>query len=345
MKPTDFPLLLDCTLRDGSYAVNFQFTKRDTIRLCQALEQSGLKMIEIGHGLGLGASSPRYGVAFEADEVYLEAAAETLTHAKWGTFFIPGIGTLDDLDRAKSYNMDFVRIGSEVEKYKTMIPFIQRAKEHGMFVCANFMKTYASSSSRVAEVSRELAAIGADCVFIVDSAGCMLPRDVTDYVQRAVDASGVIVGFHGHNNLDLANANCLVALDSGAKIVDATVRGMGRSAGNAQTEVLAHLMDSSGYDSGIDPFKLFEFGERIIRPLNVQAQGLPPLDIVIGMARFHTSHLPRLQRAASQYSVDLNRLVLDVSAIDCINPSDDLINATASALAVDAPQPSRNGSC
>lgn len=332
MNLDSLPLLFDCTLRDGSYAVNFQFTKRDTIRLCGALEQSGLKMIEIGHGLGLGASSPKYGIAFEDDEVYLAAAAETLTTAKWGTFFIPGIGTIDDLNRAGTYSMDFVRIGSEVEKYMAMMPFIERAKELGMFVCANFMKTYASTATRIAEVTRELASAGVDAVYIVDSAGCMLPRDVTEYVKSAVDASDAIVGFHGHNNLDLANANCLTALDAGAGLVDGTVRGMGRSAGNAQTEVLAHLMDSSGYKSGVDPFKLFEYGEKIIRPLNVQAQGLPPLDIVIGMARFHTSHLPRLRRAASEHSVDLARLVLNVSAVDCVNPSDELIAKTARKL-------------
>ena len=326
------PVLLDCTLRDGSYAVNFQFTKRDTIRLCQALEQSGLQMIEIGHGLGLGASSPAHGIAFEEDEVYLQAASETLTRAKWGAFFIPGIGTMEDLERAATFEMDFVRIGAEVEEFKAMIPFIERANELEMFVCANLMKTYSVVPERVAEVTRELGSAGAECVYVVDSAGCMLPHDVSEYVAQAVDSSDAMIGFHGHNNLDLANANCLAALSAGAGIVDGTVRGMGRSAGNAQTEVLAHLMCRSGYSSGIDPFQLFESGERIIRPLNVQSQGLPPLDIVIGMARFHTSHLPRLRRAASEHSVDLARLVMNVSAVDCVNPSDELVEKSAQEL-------------
>ncbi len=140
------------------------------------------------------------------------------------------------------------------------------------------------------------------------------------------------IGFHGHNNLDLANANCLAALDAGAVYVDGSIRGMGRSAGNAQTEVLAFLLEKRGYATGVDPFVLFEAGEKVIVPLNVQAQGLPPLDIVIGMARFHTSYMPRFKRAAEEHEIDLRRLILGVSAIDCVRPSDELIHSIAQDL-------------
>ena len=160
----------------------------------------------------------------------------------------------------------------------------------------------------------------------------MMPADVRAYVDAIRQECTCDIGFHGHNNLDLANANCLVALGAGATYVDGSIRGMGRSAGNAQTEVLAFLMNKSGYQIEADPFVLFEAGEKVIVPLNVQAQGLPPLDIVIGMARFHTSHMPRFKRVAEEHEIDLRRLILSVSAIDCINPSDTLIQATARDL-------------
>ncbi|MDB6120092.1 MAG: hypothetical protein JWO08_3873 [Verrucomicrobiaceae bacterium] len=327
-------VLLDCTLRDGSYAVNFQFTRRDTARLCATLEQAGLRWIEIGHGMGLGASSPKNGVAFETDEDYMSAAAENVKEAKWGTFFIPGIGDADDIRKALDHGIGFLRIGSEVETFERMRPFAEQAKAAGLVVCANFMKTYAAPPSEVAQAAAEIEKWGVvDCVYVVDSAGCMMPEDVREYVDSMKQKSNCEVGFHGHNNLDLANANCLVAMEAGATYIDSSIRGMGRSAGNAQTEVLAYLLKRRGYDFGIDCFALFEAGEKIIQKLNVQAQGLPPLDIVIGMARFHTSHMPRFKRAAEEHEIDLRRLILEVSAVNCVQPSDELIQAMARDLA------------
>ncbi|MCA1962903.1 MAG: hypothetical protein LDL31_03040 [Prosthecobacter sp.] len=326
-------VLLDCTLRDGSYAVNFQFTRRDTARLCAAIEQAGIDLIEIGHGLGLGASGTRYGVAFETDEDYMAAAAESLNRAKWGTFFIPGIGTADDIKKALDHGIGFLRIGTEVETWQKMRPFAEQAKAAGLLVCANLMKTYAVEPRLAAEAAREIHGWGVcDVIYIVDSAGCMMPEDVRAYVDAMKQQCACDIGFHGHNNLDLANANCLVALEAGAVYVDGSIRGMGRSAGNAQTEVLAFLLKKRGYPIDADPFVLFEAGEKVIVPLNVQSQGLPPLDIVIGMARFHTSHMPRFKRAAEEHEIDLRRLILEVSATDCVNPPDALIQAVARDL-------------
>jgi isopropylmalate/homocitrate/citramalate synthase len=195
------------------------------------------------------------------------------------------------------------------------------------------MKTYAVDSVEVARVTREIDKWGlCDAVYVVDSAGCMMPEDVREYVDAMKQVCACDIGFHGHNNLDLANANCLVALQAGAVYVDGSIRGMGRSAGNAQTEVLAFLLRKRGYEIEADPFVLFEAGEKVIVPLNVQAQGLPPMDIVIGMAKFHTSHMPRFKRAAEEHEIDLRRLILEVSAVDCVKPSDDLIQSVARDL-------------
>lgn len=331
--PAGRAVLLDCTLRDGSYAVNFQFTQRDTARLCAAIEQAGVDLIEIGHGLGLGASGPRYGIAFESDEEYMAAAADSLKRAKWGTFFIPGIGTDEDIRRAVDHGIGFLRIGTEVETWERIRPFAEQAKAAGLLVCANLMKTYAVDAAQAGKVAAAMDAWGTcDAVYIVDSAGCMLPDDVRDYVDAMKQACACDIGFHGHNNLDLANANCLVALEAGAVYVDGSIRGMGRSAGNAQTEVLAFLLKKRGYAVDVDPFVLFEAGEKVIAPINVQAQGLPPLDIVIGMARFHTSHMPRFKRAAEEHEIDLRRLILEVSSVDCVNPPDALIQSVARDL-------------
>ncbi len=324
--------LVDCTLRDGSYATNFQFSARDTRHICRQLEKSGVRTIEVGHGLGLGASSLKYGVAFETDCDYLEAAASVLSESQFGAFFIPGIGSKEDIQNARNLGINFIRIGNNVDDIQNARSYVELAKELGLTVSLNLMKTYAISPSELGQLVNDVKDWGMDAIYVVDSAGCMLPDRVAEYVKVVCDNCDLSVGFHGHNNLDLANANCLAAVKAGARSVDGTLRGMGRSAGNAQTEVLAYLLDRAGYECGVDPFVLFETSAKYIEPLMLRPQGLPSMDVVIGMSQFHSSYLPRFKRVLSRYEVDIRRLIMAVSQIDCVNPSEELIESVAKDL-------------
>ena len=89
--------LLDCTLRDGSYLNNFQFSKKQTTEICRKLEKSGVEIIEVGHGLGLGASRINKYKAKESDIDYGKSASRALSKSDWGMFCIPGIANLDDV--------------------------------------------------------------------------------------------------------------------------------------------------------------------------------------------------------------------------------------------------------
>lgn len=324
--------LLDCTLRDSSYVVNFQFTALDTRNIFRGLEKAGLKMIEVGHGLGLGASSPRHGIAFESDTAYIESAVEVRDTAKIGAFFIPGIGTAEDLRDAHKAGLDFIRVGNNATEIEATERDIATAVELGLATHLNLMKTYAVAPAELARAAEMCRDWGLDSIYVVDSAGCMLPGQVAEYVRAIRDATGLTLGFHCHNNLGLANANCLAALEAGAVYVDGTLRGMGRSAGNAQTEVLSYLLKEAGYPIDIDTFLLFETAERFLTPLVPLPQGHAPLDVVIGMSRFHSGHLPRFKRVLDKYDVDLNRLIMSVSRIDCVDPPEELIESVARDL-------------
>ncbi|HEY7773174.1 MAG TPA: hypothetical protein VIC26_08325 [Marinagarivorans sp.] len=325
------PTLLDCTLRDGGYSIHFQFSLMDTKRICQGLEKSGIRAIEVGHGLGLGASGVEHGVAFESDENYIAAAKSVLSHAKVGAFFIPGIGTLGHIESATKAGLDFIRIGVNVTDVSPAQQACAKAKSLGLEVYVNLMKSYAVDVATFRETVAQLASWSIDCVYVVDSSGCMLPSEVGEYVE-AITQHGVAAGFHGHNNLDLVNANCLAALDAGAIIVDGTLRGMGRSAGNAQTEVLAHLFNRRLGRDAYEVFDLFQTIEQSVEPLMIKSQGQPSVDVITGISRFHSGFLPRFKRVQSDYPVDLNRLILAVSKIDCVDPSEDLIRTVAKDL-------------
>ncbi len=324
--------ILDCTLRDGSYVTNFQFSKRDAQHIVSGLSEAGLNMIEVGHGLGLGASSPKLGISYETDFEYIKVAKLSASNKSIGSFFIPGIGNIEDISKARDSGLDFIRIGTNVDEISKADEFVKKSNEIGLDVHLNLMKTYALEADDLANEIKICKDWPLSSIYAVDSAGCMLPNEVAEYVKLLQSVTNLPVGFHGHNNLGLANANCVSAVEAGAKYVDGTLLGMGRSAGNAQLEVIAWLLEKSGHDCEIDYIALFEVAERWVAPLMPKSQGLMPLDVTIGMSRFHTSFMPKIKRAMDKYDVDLKKLIVEVSKRDFINPSQELIEEVAKDL-------------
>lgn len=333
--------LLDTTLRDGSYVVDFQFTARDTARIAGALDACGVPFIEVGHGVGLRASENPSMRAACTDAEYFAAAAAVVTRGKWGVFAIPGIARIEDVDAAAQAGAGFIRIGTNVTEAETAAPFIARAKSHGLHVSANYMKTYALPPEAVGAAARRSAEAGADLVCVVDSAGGMLPEDVTAYVHGIQAVSDVPVGFHGHNNLGLAIANSLAAVEAGVAMVDTSLRGMGRSAGNAATEIFLLALKRRGGDLGLDPLALMDIAERHVDDMLRHYQQVDSIGIISGYAQFHSSFLGTVLAHAERHRVDPRELIVAVTREDKVNAPTELVEALARELASrnQVPQP------
>ena len=323
--------LLETTLRDGSYTVNFQFTAQDTYEISKALDQAGFKFIEIGHGVGLGAFNKGQGEAAETDEDYMKAAAEAVTHGKFGMFCIPGIADLDAVDMCVDYGMGFLRVGTNVNDVELGRSFIEKAKKHGMFVAANFMKSYASSPEEFAEKAVMAQKYGADTVYIVDSCGGMLPDEIEKYFRAVRDVCDISLSFHGHNNLELGVANSLHALELGADIIDTSLQGLGRSAGNVPTEIMLPVLERAGYDVKIDAIHVMDIAERFIRPL-IRKIGYSSLDIVAGWAQFHSGYMKVIQKHAGHSNIDPRRLIIEICKRNKVDISDELAEEVVSQI-------------
>ena len=317
--------ILECTLRDGSYAINYQFTAEDTAKIALALESVGFKYIEIGHGVGMNASSCK-GRAAETDEVYLKTAQKVLTKAKYGMFFIPGIGRKKDLDLAAKYGMSFVRVGTNVTEAEQAEKYIKYAKKIGMMVSSNLMKSYVLPPKKFAQKAKLVEKFGADTVVLVDSAGGMLPVNIKEYI-KAVKKVGVKakIGFHGHNNFSLAIANILMAIECGASVVDSTLMGIGRSAGNAPTEILVTVLKKMGYQLNIDIFKTMDSAEKLIKPLMKKCKGIDSIAITSGYAEFHSSFFEIISKTAKKYHLDPRKLIVSVCEKEKVNVTEKLV--------------------
>jgi 4-hydroxy-2-oxovalerate aldolase len=326
--------ILECTIRDGSYLIDYQFTAEDTYIISAGLERAGFKFIEIGHGTGLRSSLAGMGAAAASDEEYLEAARTALSgsQAKFGMFFIPGIGKIEDLDMAARYGMGFVRIGTNVTEIDQAKPYIEQAKSLDMVVASNLMKSYAVTIEEFVKLAKKADEFGVDIITIVDSAGGMFPDEVREYVLRLKDVTDKKIGYHGHNNLQLAVANTLEAIRCGATIVDSSLQGMGRSAGNTQTEILIMVLEKLGYDTGIDPFMAMDLGERVIKPMMNRDQGVDDMSVIAGIAQFHSSFSKIIDDAAKKFKIDPRMLIMEVSEINRITVTNELAEQTAEKI-------------
>lgn len=324
--------ILDCTLRDGSYAVNFQFTSELTRIVSSQLDKLGIPLIEVGHGIGLGASRIAGKSAAATDEEYMLAASQSVVHGSWGMFCIADIGSTDDLDIAKEYGMDFVRIGCEVNEAEKAKYLIEHARNAGMYVFSNLMKSYAIPADSFAREASECVNYGAQCIYIVDSAGGMLPRQIRTYSDAIRELHPEIeLGFHGHNNIGLGVANTLSCVEEDFYVVDTSLQGIGRSSGNAATEQVFSALVRSNYDIKVDIIELMDLGELIIRPY-MHGTGINSLDLTAGLALFHSSYMDKILEVSAQFRVDPRRLIIEVCKHNQLSAPLDLLISCAKSI-------------
>ena len=248
-------------------------------------------------------------MAAATDDDYLAVAAACCTTSRFGTFFIPGVGEKEHIHRARTeYGMHFVRIGNDPEKIDRIIPYVEYARGLGLEVMANYMKTYAISPAAMARSAKALVAAGAETVYVVDSAGGMLPDEVGDYVRALAQEVGCRVGFHGHNNLELAVANAVAAWRNGCALIDCSIGGLGRSSGNTRTELLMPVLKAMGVELPYDYLEVLRVWQQLIRPV-MQRRRVTAEDVVGGFARVHSGLMGPFREAAARHAVDETALL------------------------------------
>ncbi len=324
--------ILDCTLRDGSYVVDFQLSKKTVAFVTKGLVEAGIPRIEVGHGVGFDAYRSQYNSAKHSEKEYIKTANYFKGKSKIGHFFIPNIGKLENIPKSVDWGLDFIRVGiniSEVEKAKDAVRI---AKDSGLEVSINLMKSYALDPEKFKEKALIADSFEPDIIAIVDSAGGMFQEDIQTYIRSIRDDINADIGFHGHNNLMLAIANSLTAIDEGAQVVDCSLLGMGRGGGNAQTEVLGTIMEKKKLGSGLDIYRLMDLGETYIKPLLENLQGILFLDVTAGYAQFHSSFLNRFKPVAKEFNIDIRDLIIKVSEIEKVSPTNELIREVAEQI-------------
>ena len=308
--------ILDVTLRDGSYAINFQFSCAQQRLITEGLQELGINYVEIGHGQGLNASSPKNGIALHTDEEYLSTAQKSLKTTKYGMFCIPGIARVEDVDKACDLGVGFLRIGTNVTEVDNSKDYIKHAKDRGILVASNYMKAYAVDPQYLAEQVLKSESFGADIAYVVDSAGCMTPDQLEKTTEVIRKHSNITLGFHGHDNLGFALINSLKAAELGYEYIDCSLQGMGRSSGNTSTELFAIAAHKQGHDVNIDVKSMLKLSKRFVYPL---FKRMNMIDVMCGYTGFHTSYLRDIHKVSGKYGVDPLTLIEEYTKVDKVH--------------------------
>ncbi len=277
--PSSIRGLLDCTLREGSYKTAFSL--RDCARIARSLAGTGVRFVEVGVERDGDSRAPH------STGDYLRAVAEAAPAMTPGIFAMASSAPLEAIEAAVAAGARFVRIGAEATELEAASPLVAKVKAMGVTVAVNAMKSHTLPTEGLVAAAVELTNAGADLFYLVDSAGCMFPDTVRSLTETLVEC-GAAVGFHGHDNLTLAVANSLAALVGGAVAVDGTLRGAGRSAGNAQLEVLAVAAGKLGLLPGFDTDLLAAAAEQIVTPILATDRGVSRLDLLLGATGCHS---------------------------------------------------------
>lgn len=318
-------LLVDTTLRDGSHALRHSYTPDKVQEIARGLDEGGVELIELSHGDGIGGSSYNYGFS-KTDEIELLAAAnDVIERAKLTVLLLPGIGTIEDLKRAKNAGAKAVRVATHVTEADVSAQHIEAAKNMDMMAVGFLMMTHMASVETIVGEALKMESYGADYINLADSAGYLLPEGVEERIKAVKEAVKIPVGFHAHNNLGVANANSLAAVKSGATYIDGTLRGLGAGAGNCQLQVFAGILQREGYETGTDFYKLMDTAEDIVQPMMLRPQVVDNGSLMLGYAGVYSSFLLHVYDAAKKYDLDPRDILVELGKRKMVGGQEDMI--------------------
>jgi 4-hydroxy 2-oxovalerate aldolase len=325
-------IITDSSLRDGNHAVKHTISLDSIKRYCQFANAAGIPIIEVGHGNGLGASSLLIGQSPFTDKEMLTIARENLTTSKLGVHIIPGIATVKkDIEDILDI-VDVYRVATHCTEATLSKSHIEYLKNKGKEVFGVLMMSALADTKTLVENARIMEEYGAEAVIIMDSTGTYLPEEVQERIWELKTYLGIDVGFHAHDNLGLATANSLIAVQAGAKYIDGCIRGFGAGAGNAHLEMLIPVLEKAGFNIDIDFKKVIIEADTVMDYLIPQAPISTPVNVLTGLNRLFSGFEKPIIKASKLYGIEYSSLIFELGSRKLVAGQEDLILEVAQKL-------------
>ena len=325
----------DMCLRDGMHAKQHQITVDEMVTVAKALDDAGMPLIEVTHGDGLGGRSVNYGFPAASDEEYLKATVSAVKNAKISALLLPGIGTVDHLKMAADCGIGTIRVATHCTEADVSEQHIGMASQMDLDVVGFLMMAHMIEADELVEQLKLMESYGANCVYITDSAGYMMPEDVKARIALARKElkPETELGFHGHHNISLGVMNSLAAIEAGANRIDGSVAGLGAGAGNTPLEVLIACTERLGCETGIDLYKIMDVAEDIVTPMMDQPIRIDRDALTLGYAGVYSSFLLFAKRAEAKYGISARDILIELGRRRTVGGQEDMIEDLALDMA------------
>ncbi|OUM04037.1 4-hydroxy-2-oxovalerate aldolase [Variovorax sp. JS1663] len=325
----------DMTLRDGMHPKRHQMSLEQMIDIATGLDEAGVPLIEVTHGDGLGGSSVNYGFPAHGDEAYLGAVIPRMRRAKVSALLIPGIGTVDHLRMAHGLGVHTVRVATHCTEADVAEQHITMARRLDLDTVGFLMMAHMASPETLVRQALLMEGYGANCIYVTDSAGHMLPEDVKARIGavRAALQPETELGFHGHHNLAMGVANSIAAVEAGARRIDAAAAGLGAGAGNTPLEVFVAVCERMGIATGVDLFRIQDVAEDRVVPIMDQPIRVDRDALTLGYAGVYSSFLLFARRAEQKWGVPAREILVELGRRGMVGGQEDMIEDTAITLA------------
>jgi 4-hydroxy-2-oxovalerate/4-hydroxy-2-oxohexanoate aldolase len=325
----------DMTLRDGMHPKRHLMTLDQMKTVACGLDVAGVPLIEVTHGDGLGGSSVNYGFPAHTDEEYLGAVVPLMKQARVSALLIPGIGTVDHLLMAKDLGVKTIRVATHCTEADVSEQHIGKSRALGLDTVGFLMMAHMASPEKLVTQALLMESYGANCIYVTDSAGYMLPEDVRVRLGavRSALKSDTELGFHGHHNMAMGVANSIAAIEAGANRIDAAAAGLGAGAGNTPMEVFVAVCARMGIETGVDVYKIQDVAEDLVVPMMDHAIRIDRDSLTLGYAGVYSSFLLFAKRAEKKYGVSARDILVEMGRRGMVGGQEDMIEDTAMTMA------------
>lgn len=264
--------VLDATLRDGGLCNNFMFTDEFVSQLYKTNIKCGVDYMEFGYKASKNMFNKNdFGKWKFCDEEDIRGIiGDNVSDMKIAV--MADVGRCDyktDFLPKNESVIDLVRVACYIHQIPAAIEMIEYFHNLGYETSCNVMAISQANSEQLNQALRMLAASSVDTIYLVDSYGSLYPENASELAKTylaVVEGTGKNIGFHGHNNQNLAFANTIETLSYGISYLDATVQGIGRGAGNCSMELLLGFLKNPKYNL----YPLLDFVEKHMLPLREQ---------------------------------------------------------------------------
>lgn len=327
--------LHDMCLRDGMHSMRHQITLEQMVDIATGLDEAGVPLLQVTHGDGLGGSSLNYGRGLHTDKEYITAVALRMKNAIVSVLHVPGIGTLDELRMAADCGARCVHVASHCTEADVTEQHIGLGRQLGMDTVGFLMMAHMTSVEAFVEQALLMESYGATTVYCTDSAGYMLPEEVTARIgaMRAALQPDTEIGFHGHHNLGMGVANSVAAVAAGASRIDGSAAGLGAGAGNTPLELFAAVGERMGMETGIDVFKLMDVAEDRVLPMMPKPPRADRDSLTLGYAGVYSTFLYAAKDCERKYGLPARDLLVELGRLKMIGGQEDMIEDTALTMA------------